>query len=215
MQEALKNRELVSALVDGQLQGEEFAQAADWAARDVDGQLTWQAYHAVGEVLRTGDSMASGRDAAFLARLKIRLQQEPLYPPQADDIKLIAIKAMEVTAGSPISLKKDAANDAAYRWKRLAGCASVLAVVAVVAVGFLASGIWDGQRGAPQLAQVPVEVVQPNPVASALLGDTPSVMIRDTELDALLAAHRQFGGTTAFQVSTGFLRNATFEGGGR
>ena len=212
MQEALKNRELVSALVDGQLQGEEFAQAADWAARDVDGQLTWQAYHAVGEVLRTGDSMASGRDAAFLARLKIRLQQEPLYPPQADDIKIIAIKAMDVPAGSQISLKKDAANDAAYRWKRLAGCASVLAVVAV---GFLASGIWDGQRGAPQLAQVPVEVVQPNPVASALLGDTPSVMIRDTELDALLAAHRQFGGTTAFQVSTGFLRNATFEGGGR
>jgi sigma-E factor negative regulatory protein RseA len=212
MQEALKNRELVSALVDGQLQGEEFAQAADWAARDVEGQLTWQAYHAVGEVLRTGDSMASGRDAAFLARLKIRLQQEPLYPPQADDIKLIAIKAMDVPAGSQISLKKDAANDAAYRWKRLAGCASVLAVVAV---GFLASGIWDGQRGAPQLAQVPVEAVQPNPVASALLGDTPSVMIRDTELDALLAAHRQFGGTTAFQVSTGFLRNATFEGGGR
>lgn len=212
MQEALKNRELVSALVDGQLQGEEFAQAADWAARDVEGQLTWQAYHAVGEVLRTGDSMASGRDAAFLARLKIRLQQEPLYPPQADDIKLIAIKAMDLTAGSQISLKKDAANDAAYRWKRLAGCASFLAVVAV---GFLASGIWDGQRGAPQLAQVPVEAVQPNPVASALLGDTPSVMIRDTELDALLAAHRQFGGTTAFQVSTGFLRNATFEGGGR
>ncbi len=212
MQEALKNRELVSALVDGQLQGEEFAQAADWAARDVEGQLTWQAYHAVGEVLRTGDSMACGRDAAFLARLKIRLQQEPLHPRQADDIKLIAIELMDVGAGSQIRLRNYAANDAAYRWKRLAGFASVLAVVAV---GFLASGIWDGQRGAPQLAQVPAVAVQSNPVASALLGDTPSVMIRDAELDALLAAHRQFGGTSAFQVPTGFLRNATFEGGGR
>jgi sigma-E factor negative regulatory protein RseA len=212
MQEALKNRELVSALVDGQLQGEEFAQAADWAARDVEGQLTWQAYHAVGEVLRTGDSMACGRDAAFLARLKIRLQQEPLHPRQADDIKLIAIDLMDVKAVSQIRLRNDAANDAAYRWKRLAGFASVLAVVAV---GFLASGTWDGQRGAPQLAQVPAVAVQSNPVASALLGDTPSVMIRDAELDALLAAHRQFGGTSAFQVTTGFLRNATFEGGGR
>lgn len=212
MQEALKNRELVSALVDGQLQGEEFAQAADWAARDVEGQLTWQAYHAVGEVLRTGDSMACGRDAAFLARLKIRLQQEPLHPRQADDIKLIAIELMDVKAVSQIRLRNDAANDAAYRWKRLAGFASVLAVVAV---GFLASGTWDGQRGAPQLAQVPAVAVQSNPVASALLGDTPSVMIRDAELDALLAAHRQFGGTSAFQVTTGFLRNATFEGGGR
>jgi sigma-E factor negative regulatory protein RseA len=212
MQEALKNRELVSALVDGQLQGEEFAQAVDLAARDVEGQLTWQVYHAVGEVLRTGDSMASGRDAAFLARLKIRLQQEPLQPRQADNIKLIAIEAMDVTARSQIRLINDAANDAAYRWKRLAGFASVLVVVAV---GFLASGIWDGQRGAPQLAQVPAEAMQPNPVASTLLGDTPSIMIRDTELDALLAAHRQFGGTTALQVPTGFLRNATFEGGGR
>jgi sigma-E factor negative regulatory protein RseA len=199
-------------LVDGQLQGEEFAQAADWAARDVEGQLTWQAYHAVGEVLRTGDSMACGRDAAFLARLKIRLQQEPLHPRQADDIKLIAIELMDVKAVSQIRLRNDAANDAAYRWKRLAGFASVLAVVAV---GFLASGTWDGQRGAPQLAQVPAVAVQSNPVASALLGDTPSVMIRDAELDALLAAHRQFGGTSAFQVTTGFLRNATFEGGGR
>lgn len=212
MQEAIKNRELVSALVDGQLQGEQFAQAADWAARDVEGQLTWQAYHAVGEVLRTGDSMASDRDAAFMARLKIRLQQEPLYPRQADENKLIALEALDIVAGTQFGPKKYAANDAAYRWKRLAGFASILAVVAV---GFLASGIWDGQRGAPQLAQVPAEAMQSNPVASPLPGDAPSVMIRDAELDALLVAHRQFGGTTAFQGPTGFLRNATFEGGGR
>lgn len=212
MQEALKNRELVSALVDGQLQGAEFAQAVDWAARDTEGQLTWQAYHAVGEVLRTGDSVDSGRDAAFMARFKLKLQHEPLHSRQTDDVKLIALEAMDMPARGQFSLRKDAANDAAYRWKRLAGFASVLAVVAV---GFLASGIWDAQTLAPQLAQVPAEAVQPGQTASTLVGEGSPVMIRDAELDAHLASHRQFGGTTAFQVPTGFLRNATFEGGGR
>ena len=89
-------------------------------------------------------------------------------------------------------------------------------MLAVVAVGLLASGIWDDQRGAPQLAQATVGATQPSLAASTAgpAGGSP-VMIRDSELDALLAAHRQFGGTTALQVPTGFLRNATFEGGGR
>jgi len=40
-------------------------------------------------------------------------------------------------------------------------------------------------------------------------------MIRDPQLDALLAAHRQFGGTSALQMPAGFLRRATFEEGPR
>ena len=212
MQEVLKNRENVSALVDGQLHGEEFVRAAEWAARDADGQMTWQAYHVVGDLLRTGEWGSSSRDAAFMARFKVRLQQEPLPSRQSENSELIAIQVIDAAARGQKSLKNEAANDATYRWKRLAGFASVLAVVAV---GFLASGMWDEQRGSPQLAQVAAEAIQPNQAASALAGDGPNVMIRNSELDALLAAHRQFGGTTAFQVPTGFLRNATFEGGGR
>jgi len=40
-------------------------------------------------------------------------------------------------------------------------------------------------------------------------------MIRDARLDRLLAAHRQLGGATALGTSSGFLRNATFEGPSR
>ena len=43
----------------------------------------------------------------------------------------------------------------------------------------------------------------------------PQVMIRDPHLDALMAAHKQFGGTSALQMPAGFLRNATFEGPSR
>lgn len=212
MQEVLKNRENISALADGQLHGEEFAHAAEWAARDVDGQMTWRTYHVVGDLLRTGEWGASSRDAAFMARFKVRLQQEPLPSRQSENSELIAIQAIDSPARAQKSFKNEAANDATYRWKRLAGLASVLAVVAV---GFLASGMWDEQSGSPQLAQAAAEAIQPNQAASALTGDGPNIMIRNSELDALLAAHRQFGGTTAFQVPTGFLRNATFEGGGR
>jgi sigma-E factor negative regulatory protein RseA len=40
-------------------------------------------------------------------------------------------------------------------------------------------------------------------------------MMRDPRLDALLAAHKQFGATSALQTPAGFLRNATFEGAAR
>ncbi|OYU41868.1 MAG: anti-anti-sigma factor, partial [Burkholderiales bacterium PBB4] len=45
--------------------------------------------------------------------------------------------------------------------------------------------------------------------------EQPQVMIRDPHLAALLAAHKQFGGTSALQMPAGFLRNATFEGPAR
>ncbi len=40
----------------------------------------------------------------------------------------------------------------------------------------------------------------------------PTVMLRDARLDELMAAHKQFGGTSALQKPAGFLRNATFDG---
>jgi sigma-E factor negative regulatory protein RseA len=45
--------------------------------------------------------------------------------------------------------------------------------------------------------------------------DAQQVMLRDPQLDAMLAAHRQAGGAPALQMSAGFLRNATFEGTSR
>jgi sigma-E factor negative regulatory protein RseA len=37
------------------------------------------------------------------------------------------------------------------------------------------------------------------------------VMLRNPELEALMAAHRQYGGMTALQMPAGFLRTATFD----
>jgi sigma-E factor negative regulatory protein RseA len=197
----IENSELVSALVDGQLRDTEFARAMALLESSSEARQRWHSYHVVGDVLRTGQADASPHDSDFVSRLRARLQQEPapLVWQDAPDAKV---------HGAPLT----SAND---RWWRLVvGLASV-ALVAVVA--------WQGFQGlasqGAQLAAVPrpdqstVSMAQAGAPASSA-GAAP-VMIRDPQIDALLAAHRQFGGTSALQMPTGFLRNATFEEGGR
>jgi sigma-E factor negative regulatory protein RseA len=106
-----------------------------------------------------------------------------------------------VTAVAPVRMDRPAAND--WRWKLVAGFASVAAVTAV-GWNMVAA---PGTSGQPQIAAAPA--------ASAATQASASAMIRDPRLDQLLAAHRQFGGATALQSSSGFLRNATFEGPAR
>jgi sigma-E factor negative regulatory protein RseA len=215
MQETVKNRELVSALADGRLRGEEFASTVEWIEQAEDARLTWHAYHVVSDVLRSGDAMVGGRDAAFLARLKLGLQQEIAQVSNAGAINSIAFDVMPTVTPGVNSSKFVGANDAVFRWKVLAGVAS-LALVSVI--GWQVSSGWGDQHGAPQLAQ---GLEQGSKSALALqqaptvIGGEPQVMIRDPQLDALLAAHQQFGGTSALQMPAGFLRNATFEGAAR
>jgi sigma-E factor negative regulatory protein RseA len=88
-----------------------------------------------------------------------------------------------------------------------------LAALSVISWQLLSD--WNQQRGASQLVQAqeqsgkPVVALRQTPAAAS---DEPQVMMRDPQLDALLAAHRQLGGTSALQMPAGFLRNATFEG---
>jgi sigma-E factor negative regulatory protein RseA len=53
-------------------------------------------------------------------------------------------------------------------------------------------------------------VVAPEPVVAAADPDSGDVMIRDPHLDALMQAHQQLGGHSAWQMPSGFLRNATY-----
>jgi sigma-E factor negative regulatory protein RseA len=184
----MDNQELISALADGQLQGEAFARGVQAATADARARETWFAYHVVGEVLRTGRPGTGTAPEAFLARMRERLQQESPAAPA-------------VTAPSEVSQSAPAAND--RLWKLAAGLASV---AAVAAVGW---NVWSGSAAGvqPQLAVAPQTA---SPVEA-----TPATMARDPRLDQFLAAHRQLGGATVLQNSGGFLRNATFEAPGR
>jgi sigma-E factor negative regulatory protein RseA len=79
----------------------------------------------------------------------------------------------------------------------------------VAAVGW---NVWSGggaTSAQPQLAAAPAASTP------ALAEASTATMVRDPRLDQLLAAHRQLGGATVLQTSSGFLRNATFEAPGR
>jgi sigma-E factor negative regulatory protein RseA len=193
------NSERVSALMDGALDGNDFARALNAFASDPSVDDTWDTYHLVGQAMRASGEPLQVHDPAFLARLRLRLVEET---PES-----VAISPLSIRAGGPKGLKLAAANDA--WWRRVAGLASV----AVVGVLAWQGVVWlgSGQPADVTLAQssaVPAQLVAPQTLVTAD-GASP-LMIRDPQLDALLAAHRQVGGATALQMPSGFLRNATF-----
>ena len=189
-------QEMISALADGQLRGEALERVIRTVATDAQARNAWHTYHLIGDVLRTGDLRTGTPPAAFLAGFQVRLERE-----RADIAEVAA-----PVAGSPLNLPvastrqfdhaREPANDGSFRWKLVAGFASL---AAVAAVGWSAVGV-IGRSDQPQLATV----------APAAPG-RPAVMIRDPGLDEMLAAHRQLGGASALQTPAGFLRNATFE----
>lgn len=202
MNENLSQREQLSALVDGQLDGEEWAQAMEFASEE-EGRSSWHLYHLVGDVLRSPELAHHAADnGEFLQRLQQRLATEPLVGrPLQESLQ---------TAVVPLAPSLQAANSPVFHWKMLAGFAS-LAVVAVVGWNS-----WDSLQSAPaggaQLAAVSNPAPVQAPSALALADNSAAqVMIRDPRLDELLAAHKQFGSTSALQMPAGFLRNATFE----
>jgi sigma-E factor negative regulatory protein RseA len=192
--------EQLSALADGQGP----ATPEDWSrltqAYGESDRLrhAWHDYHWLGDALRAGDHAPAPADSVFVAGVMARLQSE---------------QALPLGSVAPRTSPREAANDAVFRWKMVAGVASLAAVVAVA---------WQVVAGpspvsGPQLARA-TAVPQVVRVAE---GDVPSqaeavltpqgVMIRDPQLEALLAAHRQYGGVSALQTPAGFLRNATYE----
>ena len=194
MEQQIQMRELISALADGQLHGEAFARGVEAAGADPAGREAWNTYHLIGDVLRSGELAACSAPAAFLARLEQRMLQEPLQPAAS------AVSRPTPEAAAPS--RPQAANDASFRWKLVAGFASF---AAVAAIGWTVVGaVAKPEQG--QLAAAP---------GTVLAGGQGGVMIRDPNLDEFLAAHRQLGGASALQTPAGFLRNATFEGPSR
>jgi sigma-E factor negative regulatory protein RseA len=191
----MQTQELISAMADGQLRGEAFARGVEVAAGDPAALEAWHTYHLIGDVLRSGKFTAGTVPAAFLSRLQVRLQQERRLAaePPAD--------AGATVTATAVLAQRIAANDSSFRWKLVAGVASL---AAMAAIGWTVSGAFTGKPEQAQLAAVQRGTV--------LAGSERGVMIRDPRLDELLAAHRQLGGASALQTPAGFLRNATFEG---
>ena len=199
-----QNRELISALADGQLASEDFALALAECEGDVEALLHWSAYHLIGDVLRSPGLTVHASEAAFVTRLRLRLDQEPGFDAVSAGTvtpDLSGLKELPPAGPPPGNFRRAASNDASFRWKLVAGFTSVAAVAAIA---------WNAGVGLPSLSKAP-QLAQSDAVQQVLVVSGQGTMVRDARMQELLAAHRQFGGTSALQMPSGFLRNATFE----
>ena len=205
------SREQISSLADGELASTEL-DAVLPALQAAEARECWHLYQLIGDVLRAPDLAACDRGP--MLDLALGEQMPPTIVPV-------------VHAAEPLStqtLTRPAANDGLFRWKMVAGLASFAAVAALGwgLVGGLGPAAPTGAVLA--LVQPPVATsvdASPVQVVSALeqtvrrASPAAPVMIRDPELDRLLAVHQQSAGVAAFGNPSGFLRSATFEGAGR
>ena len=186
------DHELLSALADGELGQSELDAALQACGQDPATLARWNTYHLIGHGLRAPSSPVYSADAAFLTGLRQALAHEPSLT--SDRPHLAVIQAA----------KGEASNDASFRWKLVAGFASV---AAVCAIGWNAVATLP-YAGTAQLAQAS----PPAPASQQLVVASPQgPMVRDARIEELMAAHRQFSGASALQVPSGFLQNATLE----
>ena len=199
MNASLDTRKLLSALADDELGQAACFDLLDACRLDESALDCWQTYQLIGDQLRSPGSLYMSAKAndqrTFARRLGQRLADETAAMSPPGRVK--AAPTVLVVGERP--QRSQAANDSSFRWKLVAGVASLAAVAAIVwnAAGLLAPS------PLPQLAQAPAPLV--------VVASPQGSVVRDLKLEELLTAHRQFGAATALQESSGFLRNATFE----
>ena len=206
----------ISCLVDDALSAEALDELlTDWQD-DGECARAWHGYHLIGEVLRGGDALGCSAQATThqgsvaFARRVVEAARAP-----ASSMATVGEATVLVSEDLPVdqlvTLKRTlpAANDSVFRWKMVAGLATLAAVLSV------AWGV-----GGPGSAQDAVLAKRPAVVVTAssdvglqpVLVSTPQgTVLRDARLEELMQAHRQTGGASALQVPAGFLRSATFD----
>ncbi len=199
--DVVNTQELLSALVDGELTGTELEQALA-VAEDAQGQRNWQLYHLVGDVLRSPD-LAHHSQRDVLTGLRAKLAQEPpLQSTQETALQLAPGVLEQVQA--PAAVRDQAANASVFRWKLAAGFASI---AAVAAVGWQVMALQTAPVSGAQLAHNAIPAAPA--VVAVAADDGKTVMLRDPNLDALLALHEQYANRPGLQVPAEFLRNAS------
>jgi sigma-E factor negative regulatory protein RseA len=210
-------RERLSALVDGELEANVVVQACTGWRDDAEQRLTWHAYQLIGDVLRSDDlASESNRDIAFLSALRSRLAVEPVVlAPQPADAEA---STRHVASG---------ARARGWTWVGASAVAAGFVAVAGVLVLTRAPGVSPASQpgGAPDsIALAAPLAAHPTPAAVVQATNTQTEpqalvangkLIRDARLDRYLAAHKQFAGTSALGVPSGFLRSATSDAADR
>jgi sigma-E factor negative regulatory protein RseA len=211
--------EKLSALADGEVDAGAVSRACSAWRDDAAARSTWHAYQLIGDVLRSDDLASDpAHDAAFLAAVRGRLAAEPVVlAPEP-------ISEPAAPAAEP-AVRHVARSGRGVRWSWMAPSAVAAGFVMVAGALFVTRSPLPGQPGgtAPEttLARSFGGAAAPGvgvPMLAAsetrLEAQTSGVngkLIRDPRLDRYLDAHKQFAGSSALGVPSGFLRNAAVE----
>lgn len=192
-----RSREALSALLDGEVRTDDLdlllaPGSEEMAALLSDGHT----YELIGDVLRGRPAYGSVGGEAFAGAVMARLLDEPPVLSQP--------LVQQAGVG-----RSQAANDAVFRWKLVAGLASLAAVVAVTWT--IGVGERDGQLAGPQMANASPVSESASTIQPVVVQTAQGQVLRDVRLEQLLSEHRQFGGMSALQAPAGFLRNATYD----
>ena len=199
-------RQSLSKLMDGEAADLDPGCAA-WR-EDAGARADWHAYHLIGDVMRSSElARPAADDAAFVARLRVRLADEPVVLAHA-----------VVAPRGPARARR--------AWLAPAAVAAGFVAVAGALVVTRVSGP-DGERmarsGAPSSMSATPVAAQGNSLAGTvaaparvvLEGVGEGALLRNADLDRYLAAHRQYGPTSTLTAPGGVVRSAVTAEPGR
>lgn len=205
----MDDKELVSALADGQLDAQDMERGFHALSANPEARYCWDTYHLIGDVLRSPDLAGATPSPEFVQRLAQRLAREPAPVPGPQPEVLMAGPAAGPAAqpqGQPIP--QDSANDSRFaRPLKLAAGFATVAAMGVAAWMALGAAQDSASSAAARLA---LESMPPR-VGMVVTPTDKGPMLRDPALDEMLATHRQLGDVTALQAPAAGLHNATFE----
>jgi sigma-E factor negative regulatory protein RseA len=181
--------ERLSALADGELDAMELGALLDAMDAEPESLRHWTRLHAGMSAVRGEQVGAPSGEVAFWQSLQGKLESG------ARSVPLSAVMEVEQKPR-----RADSANAPFWRLSRLASVAMLLIVGGVAAV------LWQDRSEEQNQASV-----EPLNTELAAASTAAGVMLRDPQLDALMAAHQQMGGHSVWQGSPGFLRSATYE----
>jgi sigma-E factor negative regulatory protein RseA len=186
-------RERLSALVDGELDPTDPAAACAIWARHPDARRDWHAWHLIGDVLRSEDLASDPRrDRLQCAAVRARLEREPVVlAPRQEAAPRRARWSMGAAVAAGFVL--------------VAGTFALVRTTDIATPPSIAQA--DGTLRQPVVAAAPGATRPPTIAPEVVVAD--NQLIRDTQLDRYLAAHKQFAGSSALGVPSVFLRSAT------
>jgi sigma-E factor negative regulatory protein RseA len=174
-------RQQLSSLMDGELPGNEAADACALWRQDDHARADWHAWHLIGDVLRSDDLAARpSRDAAFLQALRKRLADEPV--PLAPQPLPVAepVRQPQVVNGAPAPglVAAMPARRRVLRGWMMAPAAVAAGFMAVVGVTLIT------RQSAPEAGPAVLARAEPSGAAAS------AVLVRNAQLDRYLTAHR-------------------------